>query len=163
METKVTIMFARFAAAVHSAPLDRALIDGADPQSSPRLAARATALTSVRHRASVADGIERWLRALEQPAPRRRVVPARRATATSAAALGELAARLRADDAAPARAVALARRLVCDGAASPAYDRDPAALQRGVAEARAAFAQATRIGTSYRSPDGAWVHGRRDG
>jgi len=153
----------RLAAAVHSGPLDRALIDGADPQSSPRLAARAATLTSVRRRASLADGIERWVRALEQPSSRHRVMPARDATADSAAGLRELVARLRAADPPPARAVALAQRLVSDGAASPAYGNDTAALRRGVEQARVAFVAPTRVGLSYRSPDGAWVHGRRDG
>jgi hypothetical protein len=156
--------FARLAATARAGDLDRALCEGADPSSSRPLAARAATLTSARHRASLADGIERWLHAVDRPVSRRRVLPARDATASNAPGLRDLVARLRSPESPSARAVALAERLVRDGTASPAYTGDRAALRHSIGEANAAFARPVRVGASYRLPNGGgWVHGRRDG
>src|SRR5690242_6884314 len=66
---------ARIAARVFAGRLDRALIEGADPVSSPRLAARAERLTSRSTRRELADGLDRLIATAQLPPPRRRSLP----------------------------------------------------------------------------------------
>ena len=61
---------ARLLARTRSGALDRALIAGADPASSPQLAARTTILTSPGFRGLIADGLERLLLVAEGPTRR---------------------------------------------------------------------------------------------
>src|SRR5437868_14135654 len=67
----------RLLARVRSRPLDRALIEGVDPASSSRLAARAAQLTARTARDELAGGLERLVRVARQP-PSRQPVRLRR-------------------------------------------------------------------------------------
>jgi hypothetical protein len=131
-------LLARTLARVRSSHLDRALIAGLNPAGSLQLAARAAALTSRRSRASLAEGLERMLRAAEGQPSRRRVQPRRRQVLANAAALRELVQLLRGAAPLYATGIALVNWLVTDGT-GPAYAGDGEALTRLLLWARAAM------------------------
>lgn len=121
-----------------AAALDQALADGADPEGSAYLAARALQLTSAKSRRHLADGVRRALAAGTERRPGASrpdrmsmwptSVPVHRASvATAAAELGALPGYLLAAGPVPAQGVAMVRRLLSDGA-GPLY-RGP--LYRG--------------------------------
>lgn len=111
---------ARLIARLRSGSLDRALIAGADPASSPQLAARAARLTSPRPRALIADGLERLLLVAEGPKRRWWAAGRRGAVIANARELRELAALLRGGSPMYARGMAMLGELLSDGA-GPAY------------------------------------------
>src|SRR5689334_17390304 len=86
---------ARLAARVLAARLDRALIEGADPASSPRLAARAALLTSRCTRSELADGLDLVLARAQTPPSRQRALPLHASVLANARLMRELASELR--------------------------------------------------------------------
>jgi hypothetical protein len=129
---------ARVAARLRSRPLDRALIDGADPAASPQLAARAAQLTAPPARRAVADALER-LTSAPDSGRRWAAMPHRRAVAANAPEMCELASLLRTPVPLYARGIAMLRSLVTDGA-GPAYtDKVGQDLALALDDARAAI------------------------
>ena len=110
--------------------LDRQLADGARPESSALLAARAMVLTSAGFRRSLATSLWRLLAAAAPVSPDARLsvrvarqphVPLRRdRIARSAPGLAALAGSLAAQSPVPARGVAMVSQLLADGA-GPLY------------------------------------------
>jgi hypothetical protein len=100
------------------ATFDEALAAGADPDGDPRLAAHAARLRRPHQVAALAEGIERALHAAERPQPL--MSPAVPVCASEVLAayddLLALAVLLRTAPEPPVRALALARRLLLDGA-----------------------------------------------
>jgi hypothetical protein len=129
---------ARLMARVLSGKLDRALIAGCDPAGSPHLAARAAALTELRSRAAIGEGLELLLETAQ--GTRRRGMVLRRSghVTANASALRELAAVLRGAAPLYARGIAIAHWLLTDGT-GPAYVGGDDALARWLLEARAAI------------------------
>jgi hypothetical protein len=102
----------RLLARVHAASLDRQLAAGADPESAPLLAARATRLTSLRFRRGLAACLRRVVAGTRPPAS----VPLHPARIGRAAPeLSELANCLLTPGPVPARGVALATVLLSEG------------------------------------------------
>jgi hypothetical protein len=131
---------ARIAATARSGALDRALIAGADPASSRRLAARAARLTSPRHRRLLAEGLERLLQAAHGPQRRWWAVAERGHLLDNAEEIGSLAAVLRSDTPLYAPGIARLAQLLGDGD-GPAYHGGAGMLARRLREARAAMAR----------------------
>ena len=133
-----------------AARLDRALADGARPEASTSLAARATRLTSTEFRRDLAASLRRILVAAGEPAlpvaaraplgvARPLRIPLRSARISqSAPLLAELAGRLLEPGPVPVRGVAMVSELLADGA-GPLY-RDAATDDLAVLAARAAAA-----------------------
>ena len=119
-------------ARIRSARLDRALAEGASPEASASLAARAAQLTSTGFRRDLAAGLRRILVAAGQPAlpvaahaplgsARRPLVPlCTTRISRSAPLLAEVASRLLEPGPVPVRGVALVAELLADGA-GPLY------------------------------------------
>jgi hypothetical protein len=115
-----------------AARLDRALAEGANPEASAPMAARATQLTSTEFRRDLAAGLRRILVAAGEPAlpaaaqaPLRAARPVRvplRTTRISQSAplLAELADQLLEPGPVPVRGVAMVTRLLADGS-GPLY------------------------------------------
>ena len=110
--------------------LDRKLADGARPEASAILAARAMILTSPRYRRGLAASLRRMLAASLAPEARPRLLPAARSAgvarqphvqlrrdeiARSASELDELAGCLADREPVPARGVAMVSQLLADG------------------------------------------------
>jgi len=129
---------ARLAARLRSTSLDRALIAGADPASSAQLAARAAVLTSRGSRVSIADSLERLVRAAQGPQRRWWSLSWPSSVLTNSSELHALASILH--DHAPvyARGVAILNQLLTDGAGS-GYAGDGEALARTLSDARLAL------------------------
>jgi hypothetical protein len=132
-----------------AARLDRALADGARPEASASLAARATRLTSTEFRRDLAASLRRILVAAGEPAlplaarspgvARPLRVPLRWARISqSAPLLAELASRLLEPGPLPVAGVAMVTELLADGA-GPLY-RDAANADLAVLATRAAAA-----------------------
>ena len=110
-----------------AARLDRALAEGASPEASTSLAARAAQLTSTGFRRDLAASVRRILVAAGQPAlpvaahaplgsARRPLVPlCTTRISRSAPLLAEVASRLLEPGPVPARGVAMAAQLLADG------------------------------------------------
>jgi hypothetical protein len=115
-----------------AARLDRELAEGASPEASASLAARATRLTSAEFRRDLAASLRRILAAAGEPAPpvaaraplasaRPLRVPLRTTRISqSAPLLAELASRLVEPGPVPVRGVALVAQLLADGS-GPLY------------------------------------------
>lgn len=131
---------ARLAARLLGDRLDRALIDGADPTSSPRLAARAAMLASPATRAELADGLDVILASAQRPPSRLRVLPRHSALLANASLLRELAGVLRGPAPLYVRGIAMVQRLLTDGTGPMYTSRDGAALERVLRKARAGVA-----------------------
>jgi hypothetical protein len=129
---------ARIAARVRSTSLDRALIEGADPASSPRLAARAALLTSRQSRVSIADGLERLVRAAQGPQRRWWSLSWPSSVLANSSELHALASLLHDHSPVYARGVAILNQLLTDGAGS-GYGGDGEALARTLGDARLAL------------------------
>ena len=129
---------ARVAARLIAGRLDRALIDGADPSASPRLAARAAMLTSRSTRSELADGLDVVLARAQRSPSRRRVLPRHASVLANAALLRELAGVLRGPAPLYAGGIAMVRRLLTDGTGPMYTSRDGIALERALRKARAA-------------------------
>jgi hypothetical protein len=129
---------ARLAAHLLGARLDRALIDGADPATSPRLAARAALLTSCATRSELADGLDVVLASAQRPPSRRRVLPRHTSVLANAALLRELVGVLRGPAPLYAAGIARIHRLLADGTGPMYTSRDGTALERELRTARTA-------------------------
>jgi hypothetical protein len=130
---------ARVAARVFARRLDRALIEGADPVSSPRLAARVALLTSPSTRGELADGLDRLVATAQLPPPRRRVLPRHSSVLANSKLLRELAAMLRDTGPLYASGIAMLCLLLTDGT-GPVYSaRDGRVLEGELLRARAAL------------------------
>jgi hypothetical protein len=121
----------RLLACCQAGRLDRELAEGASPEASAFLAARAMRLTSMGFRRGLAASLRRIVVATGEPASARsaeHVAPKSPATARpprvplsrarisqSARLLAELASRLAAPGPVPARGVAMVTRLLCEG------------------------------------------------
>jgi hypothetical protein len=130
---------ARLMARLRSRALDGSLIEGADPATTPQLAARAALLTSRSTRKRIAAALERLAWTESDRARRMRVQPFKRAVHENAPELYALAALLRGPDPVYAQGVAMLRQLVIDGA-GPAYtDRNGGALAGHLRSARSSL------------------------
>jgi hypothetical protein len=114
----------RMRVAVKRDTLTRELAQGADPTATPERALRASQLTSGRRRRQM---IRTWRRAIaeaRQPAVTRAMVGIinRRAVLEAEDAIQELIERLRSPDPVTAKGMAMAERIVTDGASSPLYN-----------------------------------------
>ena len=133
-----------------AARLDRELAQGASPEASASLAARATRLTSTEFRRDLAASLRRIMAAAGEPAlaadarvplgsARPVRVPLRTSRVSrSAPLLAELASRLLEPGPVPVRGVAIVARLLADGA-GPLY-REAARDDLGAVAERAALA-----------------------
>ncbi len=131
-------VFARIASHLHASSLERQLIAGVDPLSSPALAARAATLTSRRTRTQLAAGLERSLLAARGHQRRWWAVSPHSPLLANAAELRELAELLRGGEPLRAAGMAMLKRLLTDGS-GPAYRGQPQAAVRLLREARAAM------------------------
>jgi hypothetical protein len=131
---------ARVAARVLAGRLDRALIEGADPATSPRLAARAALLTSPCTRSELADGLDVVLARAQKPPSRQSALPRHASVLANAALMRELASVLRGPEPLYAGGIARVHRLLTDGAGPMYISRDGRALERELRNARAAVA-----------------------
>jgi hypothetical protein len=129
---------ARLIARLRHCSLDRALIAGADPASSPQLAARAARLASTRERTLLAEGVERLLRAAQGAQRRWSAVSRREPLLANSAELHELASLLRSSRPLYVRGIAIVQRLLSDGT-GPAYFGSAERLQCELRDARAAM------------------------
>jgi len=129
----------RVLARLRGRSLDRALIAGADPSTSPLLAARAAALAAQAHRHALADGLERLLAAAEGPQRRWWALSAREHVRANASEISALAELLRGSTPLYARGIAMVEDLLSDGA-GPAYDGPPTGLAARLRAARSAMA-----------------------
>jgi hypothetical protein len=125
---------------LHRARLDKMLIEGADPVATSELTVRAYQLTRASHRRQLAASIED---VLASASSRRRRSPsaaplARDGIAAARPELAELSRALREEPVAGARGVALARRILTDGAGPLYVDSGDGALRRVAAEAASA-------------------------
>jgi len=128
----------RLLARLRPRSLDRRLIAGDDPASSPQLAARAARLASPRERTGLAEGLERLLAATRGPRRRWWAVSARDPLLANAAELRELAALLRSPTPLYAPGIAIVHELITDGS-GPVYTGTAELLGRRLDEARAAM------------------------
>ena len=129
----------RLAARWRSLALDRALAEGASPDSDAALALRAQALIGQRARRDLANQIRRIILDARRPAraPWAAVIISHRLIREVELDLSRLALRLLAEDPVDVRGVASARALICDGS-GPLY----APGQTAAHELRAAIAEA---------------------
>ncbi len=131
-------LVARAAARLRWRSLDRELIDGADPGSSPQLAARAAQLTARRMRTEIAGELERLL---APPASDRHwsVRPHARAVSANAEAIAELAKLLRGPVPLYAGGLATLRALLTDGTGPVYTDTGGLTLALALRDARLAI------------------------
>jgi len=129
----------RLLARLFSGRLDRALAAGADPATSPRLAARAAILTSPGTRAELARCLEGLVAAAHGPHRRWWAASQYATVLANAEELQALAGVLRGPVPAYARGLALLHELVRDGA-GPAHQGRPEALAGELARAWTALA-----------------------
>jgi len=127
---------ARVAARVFAGRLDRELIAGADPASRPRLAARASLLTSQSTRDELADGLDVVLASAQRPPRRARELPRPTPVLANAALLRELASVLRGPSPLYAPGIARVRRLLTNGTGPMYTSRDGLALEHELRRAR---------------------------
>ncbi len=113
-------LITRTRARIRRLELDRALADGADPSSSPLLAARAGQLVKRANRYRLAAGLEELALTASRPPTRFGVMPRRRALEASRFELLELAATLRKGGLLYARGIAILELVLIDGT-GPAY------------------------------------------
>ncbi len=106
----------RLAARLRASSLDRELIAGGDPSSSPRLAARAAQLTTPRMREQLATGLDRLAASARGPQQRWTAIGRREALRGNLDEIGELAALLRSDTPLYAGGIAILNEFLSDGA-----------------------------------------------
>jgi hypothetical protein len=120
--------------------LTRELAEGADPTSSPERALRASQLISGRRRRQLVRTLRRTVSEARRPPMTRApmVIIRRGAVLEAQDAINTMIARLRAPDPVAAKGMAIAERIVSDGASSPLYTgAEPGALRRQVLVATA--------------------------
>lgn len=127
----------------HRDSLDRMLIDGADPVATDELALRAFQLSRPSHRRALAASVDDAVRSAATR--RRRRSPAaprlaREGIGPARSSLAELSRALREEPVVAARGVALARRLLTDGAGPLYVESGSAALRIAVEETVRALA-----------------------
>ncbi|HXD64856.1 MAG TPA: hypothetical protein VNV17_09575 [Solirubrobacteraceae bacterium] len=110
----------RLRARLRRLELDQALAEGADPSSSPLLAARAAQLVAPGARHRLATALERFVLTADAPPTRARVLPRRAAMDANRFRVLELAATLRAGGLLYARGIAILELVLIDGT-GPAY------------------------------------------
>jgi hypothetical protein len=130
---------ARVAARMFARRLDRALVEGADPVRSPRLAARAALLTSQATRSELADGLDRLISTAQLPPPRSRVRPRHSSVLANSKLLRELAAMLRGTGPLYASGIAMLCTLLTDGTGPVYRASDGRALEGELLRARSAL------------------------
>jgi hypothetical protein len=113
-------LITRLRARVRRLELDHALAEGADPSSSPLLAARAAQLVRRANRQRLAAALEDLALTSEQSRAAFRVTPRRQATGANRGKLVELAAILRKGTPLYARGIAILELVLIDGT-GPAY------------------------------------------
>lgn len=106
----------RVAARLRAGSLDRELIAGGDPSSSPLHAARAAQLTAPGTRAKLAEGLERLSESAQGPQQRWSAVGRREALLGNLEEIGELAMLLRSDRPLYAGGIAILNEFLSDGA-----------------------------------------------
>jgi hypothetical protein len=131
-----------------SIALDRELAGGADPDTSPLLAARATQLVSPRSRRRVAAGLAGAFQSAQNPKPRftAALPPQSSELLDARAVLNALTRRLGGSGAVNARGVAMLLELLSD-AASPLYQHGEKGLLGSRLRAAAAALDATDRGS----------------
>jgi hypothetical protein len=130
---------ARLAARLFARRLDRALIAGADPAGSPRLAARSVMLTSRCTRSELADGLDHLIAAAQLPPRRPLALRHHSSVLANSALLRELSAMLRDPSPLYASGIARVNTLLTDGT-GPVYNAaDGQALEGELLRARAAL------------------------
>jgi hypothetical protein len=130
---------ARLGARLRPGALDRALARGADPATSPVLAARACALTADRNRRALAEELEAVRGAHLRPSAWR-LAPPRASVEANAATLSELVVLLRSGLPLYARGLAMLAELLADGT-GPLYARGAESeLASALTDARVALA-----------------------
>jgi hypothetical protein len=110
----------RLSVLLHRLTLDRELAAGADPDSSPQLALRATQLTGGRSRRRLADGLGRLLVDARRPGALSSAVHPRANLIRSEAVLDALQRRLRSDERLSPKGLAMLHRMLTD-MGSPLY------------------------------------------
>jgi hypothetical protein len=105
----------RLTARLRAGSLDRELMAGGDPSSSPQLAARAAQLTAPGTRAKLAEGLEHLSESAQGPQQRWSAVGRREALLGNLEEIGELAALLRSDTALYAGGIAILNEFLSDG------------------------------------------------
>jgi hypothetical protein len=110
----------RLRARLRRLELDHALAEGADPSSSPLLAARAAQLVAPGARHRLAAALERFVLTADAPPTRVRVRPRRPAMDANRFRMLELAGTLRAGGLLYARGIAILELVLIDGT-GPAY------------------------------------------
>ncbi len=135
----------RLAARLHAAGLDRRIAAGADPASSPRLAARAAVLAGPEARVQIAEDLERLLGAAEHPRGAWTVRPHREAVTANRAAVRDVVDLLRGPAPLYVRGMAALCGLLRDGT-GPAYVGDADRLAAGIEDAHAALQGARAAG-----------------
>jgi hypothetical protein len=129
---------ARLIAWLRQCSLDRELIAGADPASSPPLAARTAILASTRKRTHLAEGVDRLLRVAQGPQRRWWAVSRHGPVLANAAELRDLARVLRSDTPLYAQGIAIVHDLLTDGT-GPAFCGSAECLSRRLSDARTAM------------------------
>lgn len=120
--------------------LDERLAGGADPLTSPLLAARAAQLATPASRARIAAGLERMALSLDAPRSLFSIHPERGAIGPNRDGLLAIALTLRSGRPAYAGGIAEARLIVTDGTGPAFTDRRGEGLARQVALAQARLA-----------------------
>ena len=140
----------RLLARVFGGSLDRALLGGADPAASRRLAARVASLNASSTRASLADSLELLVRAAQQ-APRRTRVSPRPGVIVNAELMFEIADRLRGGRPLYAIGIAMLNELLSDGIGPVFGDRDGSELEGRLTAIQAALGGARAGGRAQTS------------
>jgi hypothetical protein len=130
----------RLIARIRGRALDRALIDGVDPTTSPQLAARSARLTKRSTRSGLADSLERLTGAQSERTRLWGIRPSRDAIRANMRELDTLAALLRGPFPVYAQGVAIVRTLVVDGTGPVYTDRDGGVLAAELRGAHRAMA-----------------------
>jgi hypothetical protein len=113
-------LIARLGARIRRMGLDHKLADGADPSSSPLLAARACQLVKRSNRHRLAAALEHLALTADAPPRAFGVMPRRRTLQANRSALLELAGRLRSGGLLYARGIAMLELVLIDGT-GPTY------------------------------------------
>jgi hypothetical protein len=122
-------LMAQLRARAHRLKLDRALAAGADPSTSPLLAARAAQLVDPRTRRRIADCLEQFASTVDRPRSRVQTLPLRGAVRPNQESLIALAQTLRREPLSYAHGIAMLELVLADGT-GPAYT-DPSGEMLG--------------------------------
>jgi hypothetical protein len=132
----------RMKVAAKRATLTEQLAEGANPESTPELALRASQLTSARRRRQMARTLRRTITEARQPSKTRVLISIvnRYAVLTSVDAFQATIGRLASPEPVTAKGMAMLERLITDGGSSPLYNRaEPGTLRRQLLVATSAL------------------------